>query len=282
MVKSETVNKLVEEALAIETAEAKEAGAVGYMARLLVQATMPHSRTEGAIFKRYNGAYTLTMLADPDIGLPYGTKPRLLMSWLTTEVVRTGERTITLGESLSDFMRQLGLVPTGGRWGTITSLRDQTKRLFACSVKAVYADKDRWSLDSVNVADHVDLWWNPRRPDQLGLWASSVTLSARFFESVSECPVPVDMRVLRALSRSPLALDIYCWLTYRMSYLKKQTVIPWPALEVQFGSDYQETRVFKHKFLMQLKKILLYYDVNVEDGGEGLCLKPSLPHIRRE
>jgi hypothetical protein len=30
----------------------------------------------------------------------------------------------------------------------------------------------------------------------------------------------VDFRALKAL-RSPLALDIYCWLTYRMSYLPR-------------------------------------------------------------
>ena len=39
--------KILHEALAIETQEAREAGALGYMARVLVQATMPHKKVEG-------------------------------------------------------------------------------------------------------------------------------------------------------------------------------------------------------------------------------------------
>ncbi len=47
-------------------------------------------------------------------GLPYGTYPRLLLAWLNTEAVRTKERTIILGHSLSEFMRQLDLIPEPG------------------------------------------------------------------------------------------------------------------------------------------------------------------------
>lgn len=37
---NKNLNKLISEALIIETEEAKEAGAIGYMARALVQATI--------------------------------------------------------------------------------------------------------------------------------------------------------------------------------------------------------------------------------------------------
>jgi hypothetical protein len=40
----ENIDKLVNEVLAIEREEAYQAGAIGYMARALIQATMPHSR----------------------------------------------------------------------------------------------------------------------------------------------------------------------------------------------------------------------------------------------
>jgi hypothetical protein len=280
-VKQDTIDKLIIEALAIENEEARDAGAIGYMARILVQATMPHSKCKEHVFKRRNGAFTLTMLSDPDVGLPYGSKPRLLTSWVTTEAVRTKERTLILGDSLSDFMRELGLVPTGGRWGSITSLRSQTKRLFAASVKAIYDDEKHWMLENVQVAESADLWWNPQHPNQIGIWKSTVTLSERFFKSAIDCPVPVDMRALRALSQSPLALDIYCWLTYRMSYLKHPISIPWPALEIQFGSDYKNTKHFKYKFLNQLKKVLVIYNAKVEDEGETLLLRPTQPHITR-
>jgi hypothetical protein len=88
------------------------------------------------------------------------------------------------------------------------------------------------------------------------------------------------MRALKALKRSPMALDIYCWLTYRLSYLRKPTEIPWAVLQIQFGADYTRTRGFKESFLHHLRKILtLYPEANVEKGERGLLIKPSKPHV---
>jgi hypothetical protein len=124
------------------------------------------------------------------------------------------------------------------------------------------------------------LWWNPKAPDEAPLWKSTLTLGADFYEEVIKNPVPVDMRALKALKRSPLALDIYCWLTYRMSYLRKPTEIPWAALQMQFGADYTRTRGFKESFLHHLRAVLTVYpEANVEDGERGLLLKPSKPHV---
>ena len=82
------------------------------------------------------------------IGLPYGSLPRLLLAWLTTEAVKTKTRELTLGDTLSDFMRQLDLVPTGGRWGSITRLKDQTRRLFASTISAYCpSETPSWSVN---------------------------------------------------------------------------------------------------------------------------------------
>lgn len=273
---------LVQQALEIEAQEAREAGALGYMARALTLATMPHRRTAENEFERRNGAFTLTMLAPSRIGLPYGSLPRLLIAWLTTEAVLTRERQIVLGERLSDFMAKLELVPTGGRWGTITRLRDQMQRLFASSVSCTYEDARRWALESVRIADRADLWWSPKAPEQAALWRSVVVLGERFFQEAIQSPVPIDLRALKALRRSPLALDIYCWLTHRMSYLRRSIVIPWGALQTQFGADYRLTRQFKAKFLKQLHAVReVYRDAKVEPEEGGLRLKPSPTHIER-
>ena len=132
------LRKLIEQTIAIEEKEAKEAGALGFMARALVQATLPHSKTDQHFFRRRNGDFQLTIVSDPDIGIPYGTIPRLLLAWLTTEAVKTQRREIILGKSLSDFMEQLDLIPTGGRWGSITRLREQMKRLFSAGISCTY------------------------------------------------------------------------------------------------------------------------------------------------
>lgn len=275
------ISELITQAMAIEAEEAKEAGQLGFMARSLVQATLPHSKVEGNEFKRVNGAFTLSLLAPSDIGLPYGSIPRVLISWLTTEAVRTKEREIILGDSLAAFMQELDLgEATGGKYGNITRLREQMIRLFSCFISCSYTDEKLTTAQNLLIADDFKLWWTPKEKEQIQLFKSNVKLSQRFFEEVTQHPVPVDMRALKVLKRSPLALDIYCWLTYRMSYLRKPTIIPWEALQMQFGADYERTRDFKRAFLEQLKCVLLLYpDANVYENENGLLLKPSKTSI---
>lgn len=274
------LDKLITESLAIELEEAKEAGAIGFIARSLTQATLPHRPIAGNEFTRCNGNFTLSILSPSVIGLPYGVIPRLLVSWVTSEAFRVRSPYLELGPSLSHFMRDLGLVPTGGRWGSVTRLREQMVRLFASSVTCIYDDNQRTSIYGVKIVTESQLWWDPKSPDQIPLWKSNLKLGLDFFNEIINNPVPIDMMALKALKRSPMALDIYCWLTYRMSYLRKPVVIPWLALEMQFGADYTRILDFKFNFLKQLKAVLnVYPEAKVEKGEQGLLLKPSSPHV---
>lgn len=276
----EAIDRILAEAFAIEAEAAQQAGAVGFMARALVQATLPHRKVEGNEFVRHNGRYTLSLLAPSAIGLPYGSIPRLLLAWLTTEAVRTKSRELVLGETLSGFMRSLDMVPTGGRWGSIPRLKSQTVRLFASTITATYEDASKTALAGLRIADHAVLWWDAKTPDQTALWRSTVTLTEAFFKEVITRPVPIDLRALKVLKKSPLALDLYVWLTYRLSYLDRQTEIPWAALAAQFGSDYRLLRQFKAALLGESRKVLAVYpNANIEQGEKGLILKPSRPHI---
>jgi hypothetical protein len=278
------VSRLVDRALEIEWEHAEHAGAMAYFARILVLATMPHSRPKTSQFQRTNGKFTMTMVAMNDaVGLPYGSIPRLVLAWLSTEAVQTRSRRVELGRSLSEFMRQLGMVPTGGQRGDITRLRNQMNRLFAAAISCSYADEDDGydGRRSFLIADKIDLWWNPRRPDDQTLWESTVLLGEQFYQELIDHPVPLDMRALKALKQSPLALDIYAWLTYRMHALREPVVIPWAALEAQFGAAYGATRDFRVKFLRRLKDVLVVYPRAriTEVPGQGLQLAPSLTSI---
>ena len=279
----ESIDNLVNEVLAIEREEAYQAGAIGYMARALIQATMPHSKVDSHEFKRRNGAFKLTILADSEVGLPYGSIPRLLMSWITTEAVRTKQREIILGKTLSEFMAELEMIPSGGRWGSITRLKDQMKRLFSASISCTYDDGKSWGIRNVMPVERAELWWGPKNPHQATMWESKLLLGDTFFNEVIESPVPIDMRSLKVLRQSPMAIDIYCWLTYRMSYLRKITPIPWEVLQVQFGANYKDIRQFKRRFLNQLKKVLFVYpDANVKEGAGTLILLPGKSHIKKQ
>lgn len=278
---SKRLDKMIAEILSIEEESAKDAGAIGYMARILTQVTIPHKKVLGNEFTRTNGLFSLSMMSPSKIGLPYGTIPRLLLSWITTEAVRKKNPEIVLGKSLSGFMQELGLMPTGGRWGTISRLRDQMQQLFSSSIACHYENKEEQSSSlGFRLAKGYNLWWEAKHPEQASLWQSTVTLSKDFFEEIVDRPVPIDIRALNLLKRSPLSLDVYCWLTYRMSYLNKQTSIPWEVLQAQFGSDYARTRDFKKKFVTHLKAVrAVYPDAKIEDGGNVLILRPSNPHV---
>jgi hypothetical protein len=279
----QTINRLVQEALAIEEQSAKDAGALGFVARCMVQATLPHSQVKENYFQRINGKFQLSLMANPSVGLPYGSVPRILLAWITTEAVRRKDKTLPLGDTLTSFMTELDLVPTGGRWGTIPRLRSQMQRLFSCTISCNYADLQSGGAAGINflIADSYAMWWKPQVPDQVALWQSFVTLGDRFFDEIISHNVPIDRRALRALRRSPLALDIYTWLTYRMSYLSRPTEIPWGALAAQFGADYANLKHFKPEFRWALKKVLLQYpNARVGEGKYGVTLQPSPSHIK--
>lgn len=276
----ENLNSLVNQALAIEDADAREAGALGFMARAMVQATLPHRKVDSTYFERRNGAFTLSMQALPKIGLPYGALPRLLLAWTTTEAVKTKSRELELGDSMSAFMAELGLQATGGSHGSITRLKNQTRRLFTATVAASYEDENHIEDMGYRLADRSVLWWHSKDPEQVGLWKSTVTLSEQFFNEVIDRPVPIDMRAMKALKQSPMALDIYTWLTYRMSYLKRPTVIPWDAVATMFGSNYKQLKHFKQAFIEELRRVMVVYpQARIEVADDGLMVKPSPTHI---
>ncbi len=279
----ERVRDLIQAHLAIEEQDAKSAGALGFMARSLAIATLPHRKTSDFRFVRKNGDYTLTMMtAHPD-GLPYGRLPRLLLTWVCTEVVQKKERVLWLGDNLVGYLAELGLHASGGKRGDITRLKHAMTTLFSSVISCHYAGKDSFALQNVLLADKVD-WWTPQNPEEAGEWRSSLMLSEPFFKECQDHVLPFDMRAIKSLGSSPLAFDIYVWLTYRMSYLSRRTIIPWVALAGQLGSGYaltdQGLRDFRRAFIRELKHILVVYpQAKVAPSDNGLVLYPSPPHV---
>ena len=113
---------------------------LGFMARTMALCSLPRSNPRDRLrYVRRNGPYTLVMNAGGLYRLPLGHLPRLLMAWISTEAVRTQSRVLVLGDSLSDFMRELGIYSSDGK--AYTRLRNQMDRLFHASVELSYEDK---------------------------------------------------------------------------------------------------------------------------------------------
>lgn len=111
-------------------------------------------------------------------------------------------------------------------------------------------------------------------------------LTTEFFNEITESPVPLDLGVLKALSKSPMAIDIYVWASYRRSYAKRLTEIPWEGLQMQFGagygSDSRGRADFKRNFLKAANKVAMYdANLGLAEGEHGLILVPKRTHIRK-
>ena len=136
------------------------------------------------------------------------------------------------------------------------------------------------------MASSYDLWWSDPDPnDPKLLLPSMVRLSPDFYSEVIQHPVPLNLNALRALRGSALRIDQYQWLTYRMSWLKRRTEIPWESLRTQFGSNLADTRYgrsrFRQEFERNLQQVLLVYrDCRVETNAKGIVLYPSPTHVR--
>ncbi|MGB5161124.1 MAG: replication protein RepA [Thermoanaerobaculia bacterium] len=273
-----------EDLFALEAEGALEAGALGFMPRLLVLTTLPHRHPKSHRFERVNGRHCLRMSAPRRVGLPYGSYPRLLLAYLTTEAVRTKSPKIRLGITPNNLARQLGLSTITGPRGTTHRLVEQLRRLLSMRLDwQTSVGLAPRSSGSAFVTAVGPAWFKPLRqllPRQAS-WRSHIVLTQNFFQEATRSVVPVDLRAIRQLQRSPLAIDLYVWLTYRMSYLRKSTVVPWEGLQSQLGADYTRPRDFRRRVSRLLEAVLCTYPTaRISVTGTGLRLYPSPPHVR--
>ena len=279
---------------AVEIRQNPEAVDPAFMARQLVQCTLPHSDPgDVSVWTRTNGALTLAIRPYVDLKTrkplyPYGSIPRLLLFWIVTEATQKKSRHIKLGNSLDGFVRAIGLNPRtgGGKRGDAKRLHEQMERLFRSVISFEDQREDHKRYLDMQIAPKGVLWWDTKRTMQDNLWDSWIELGETFYEAITAAPVPVDLRALRALKRSPLALDLYSWLTYTAfvaSRSRKTRLVPWEGLHAQMGSEYAELRQFKAKVIATLRKVKLKYpELKAECTPEGLAVHPSAPAIPRK
>ena len=289
--------KILEAAAAIweENATAKESA---YMARQLVQCTLPHKNPgDVPIWRRKNGNLILGIQPGRNVrtgesyGYPYGTIPRLLLFWLVTEAVRTKSPKIELGNSLGEFMRELGLDSSrGGNGSPAHRLKNQMERLFNALIsfdgEMTKDGKTGNARLNMVVARKTVFWWSEKSPEQGAFWESSIELGQDFYEAITAAPVPVDMRVLQALKQSPLALDLYAWLTYEAFRANKGGKVRFTSFEqlhAQMGGEYADINDFRKKgvkpALVKIRTVYPGLKLGIKQGGIEV-LPESLPALQ--
>ena len=264
---------------------------IDFLHAILCQVGMPRKRVEGRIFERKNGAVSMILEAGRlyrrgnwvDMPLPYGTRPRLVMVYISGEAVRTKSRTIEIGESVYEFLKRLGIDQNGGPRGGYTMFKKQMESLAVCRMNLGLSLSNRDITINTQPISRFEAWLvnhGPERP----LWPGVLDLSQEFFDTLTAHAVPLDHRALAALKHSALALDIYAWLAHRLCRIKKESgiMLSWGNLKDQFGQEYNESRNFKKEFREILRQVhAVYPDAKLEQTSGGFILKPSPPPIRK-
>lgn len=257
----------------------EEAGVLGFMSRLLIMVNLPY-RDPGKDCKnwhRRNGLISIDIVSayrdGKSVGMPYGTYPRLILAFLVTQAVKTQSPMLYLGKSFADFLKLIG-VEKGGN--TRKQLQKQLDRTLSASFAWSYTTDKQWSRENIQISHKSQLWWDEKQPEQQSLWESYIKLNTDFFNEIIRNAVPLDLRVLSILKNSPLGLDLYMFIAWRVFKMDKPVFISWQSLQEQLGGQYAELKKFSRDCRSHIKKIqAIRPDLNVTFVRGRLCLKPS-------
>lgn len=266
--------------LAEQTRE--EAGTLGFMSRLLIMVNLPY-RDPGKDtinWYRQNGNVTINVVpgfeGKRNIGIPYGSFPRLILAYLITQAIKTQDSIIYLGESFADFLRIVN-IRKGGT--TYKRLYKQLERTLSASFAWTYRDKEEWSRTNIQISSKSQVWWNSETANQKSLWKSQVKLNTDFFNEIMRNAIPFDLRVLGIFKNSPLGLDLYMFISWRIFNLKSPTYISWKSLQEQLGGQYAEIKVFARDCRIHIKRIqAICPNLNIQLLRGRIYIAPS-PNI---
>ena len=213
-----------------------------------------------------------------NIGLPYGTKSRLILTHLNSEALKTGTPLINVESSLTGFVKRLGLSAHGR---DIRDIKNHLTRLCASTIRLGFVDGGHAMQVNTQIVRAMNLWLLKDDHHRV-LWPTTIQLSEDYYDSLTKHAVPLDERALAALSHSAMGLDIYSWLAQRLHRISttKSQFITWIALKDQFGYNYTRLVDFKVAF----REILImvhsqYHEAQFELDEKGLTLKNSPPPI---
>jgi hypothetical protein len=257
---------------------------IGFFYSGWAQAALPHKRlADDALWQVKNDRVTLVVQPGVrvvedgppvHVGVPYGSRARLILLYLQSEALRTSSRDIELGRSLHAWLRRLS-IPIGGK--SMKEVRDQADRISRCRMSFQIAQGGRAGLVNQLILDTAMFVDDGEKGS---MFIETATLSQTFYDQLKKHPVPVEEAAVRQIANNSMALDVYCWLAYRLHVLTAPTPISWRALYAQFGQGFSRIDNFRRKFREVLSLALAVYpDAQVDEDERGLLLNPSKPPV---
>lgn len=261
------------------------------MHSIMCQVGLPRSKVAALEFERTCGSIGLyiragklwdgkTFIQQP---IPYGPMPRLIMAHLNTYALRHKTPEIDVGNSASEFLSRIGKSISAGKRGTYTTFRKQIRALAACHITLGFnAGIRAFTYDGKPIKQFET--WLSDDDSQMALWSGVVTFSDEYYQTLINHAVPLDLRALKSISGSALAMDIYAMLADRLHRINgKPLMLRWKNLREQFGQEYSGANAdknFKKALLPALKQALAVYpQAKVKHVRGGILMMASPPPV---
>lgn len=260
-----------------------------FMHAVLCQVGMPRSRVDGRVFERRSGNASMILEAGrvpnmrggwDEVDLPHGTKPRLVMFHICSEVVRTKSPHVDLGGSMRTFLDRIGVTFGGPE---VARFKNQMRSLAAMRMALSYKTDQKLIAVKTDPIRSFEAWL-PADQRQGQLWPDELVVDSEFMRTLIDHAVPLEGHALHKLSGSALALDVYTWLAHRLCRVRKDGGTPlwWMQLRGQFGQEYKSDKDFKREFRKALAAAkAVYPDARVEDIKGGIRIYPSPPPVKK-
>lgn len=264
---------------------AAEEGEVGFLYSGWAQSALPHKRLPDhevwqvhtdhvALMVQPGFKPSVTGAAIP-IGVPYGSRARLICLYLQSEALKNNSREVELGKTLHAWLKRLD-ISIGGK--SMAAVRDQADRISRCRMSFQIKAGNKTGLINQNILDTA--MFVDDDTHQGKLFIETARLSEMFFEQLKKHPVPLDENAIKLIANNSSAIDVYCWLAYRLHSLTGPKLVTWKALHAQFGRNSPQIGQFKYYFKQVLElSLAVYPDAKVDVDDRGLTLNPSRPPV---
>ena len=265
---------------------------IGYTHPVFLQCFLPtrHSAKNKQRWQTNCGRASLVIrageLANPDKPneyetclIPAGPKARFVIAYVNDYIQRHDTPTVNMGDSLREAMQKMN-ISVGGKNG-----KERTREVK--NFAAAEIGLGVWKDDQVHhhralVADHMSFWLE-KNPNQRTIWQPEMTVSREYHGAVREGNrlAPFYWPAMLALQHDTRAMDIHCFLTYRLrNGLKRPVVLHAKVLHALFGQDIAALKKFWQSFNKSLIAAHKWYpQAQIEVKNDCIILKDSPPLI---
>lgn len=236
---------------------------ISFMNPFFAQIYFPHLRPETPFYLVHRQGFSYE-LRGGDLGLPYGSYPRLILLDLFRGSVLQQSRFIQLGTTVKEYLNSLGL---DDKPQTSEAVHSTLLQMMKTAITISQTAKQKEMLD-INKAtgvlvekyenfvfiENMDIWCKVDEKEKKPRYRTrTIALSPRFYSYIlAQSRLPFDFRYFSQLAKTKntLAFDLLLWLPHRINSLNIKTT-PTTTITIQQLHDqfdpYSPAPLYKFK-----------------------------------